>query len=188
MHRPAGRQLDDQSECAGAGRGRAQVRQYRRWSGAHLRDYERGRGLLLGTQHRGQLGDGTTTTSAVPVAVTGSLTFQLIAAGGFSIGHTCALTDLAAAYCWGDNERGQLGIGSGGFGSEDLTPHPVPTLVSGGITFAGLTAGLGRHSCGLADLGAAYCWAKTPSAHWGTGPRRTARFRLRSLAISASTS
>jgi hypothetical protein len=52
-------------------------------------------------------------------------------ARGFGIGHTCALTNLGAAYCWGDYERGQLGIGSGGFGSEDLTPHPVPALVSG---------------------------------------------------------
>ena len=64
-----------------------------------------------GRNNRGQLGNGTTNGSTVPVAVTGSLTFQLVAAGGFSIGHTCALTNQHA-YCWGDNERGQLGNGT----------------------------------------------------------------------------
>jgi alpha-tubulin suppressor-like RCC1 family protein len=108
-----------------------------------------------GRNDRGQLGDGTTMASDVPVAVTGSLTFQLIAAGGFSIGHTCALTDLGAAYCWGDNERGQLGTGT-----SDLDPHSLPEPVSGGLVFKGLTAGLGSHSCALTDLGAAYCWGE----------------------------
>jgi len=131
-----------------------------------------GAAYCWGRNNRGQLGDGTTTNSTVPVTVTGGLTFQLIAAGGFSIGHTCALTDLGAAYCWGDNERGQLGIGSGGFGSEDLTPHPVPTLVLGGLTFARLTAGLGRHSCGLTDLGAADCWGENTFGALGNRSKR----------------
>ena len=92
-----------------------------------------------GRNDRGQLGDGTTTDRSAPVAVTGGHTFELIVAGGFDIGQTCGLTSGGAAYCWGDNERGQLGIGSGGFGSEDLAPHREPTLVSGSLTFVGLT-------------------------------------------------
>lgn len=65
-----------------------------------------------GRNNRGQLGDRATTNSAVPVAVTRSLPFQLIAEGGFSIGHTCGLTDLGVAYCWGANGAGQLGNNS----------------------------------------------------------------------------
>jgi len=112
-----------------------------------------GEAYCWGRNDRGQLGNGTTTNSALPVAVAGGLSFQLIAAGGFVIGHTCGLTDMGDAYCWGDNQRGQLGIGTG-----DLNPHAVPDLVSGGLVFKWLTAGLGQHSCGLTELGAAYCW------------------------------
>jgi alpha-tubulin suppressor-like RCC1 family protein len=108
-----------------------------------------------GRNNRGQLGDGTTNNRAVPVAVSGNHTFQLIAAGGFSNGHTCGLTDVGIAYCWGDNERGQLGAGT-----SDIGPHPVPSAVSGGLVFERLTAGLGRHSCGLTEVGAAYCWGE----------------------------
>jgi alpha-tubulin suppressor-like RCC1 family protein len=127
-----------------------------------------GEAYCWGRNDRGQLGDGTTTASAVPVAaVTGSLTFQLIAAGGFSIGHTCALTDLGAAYCWGDNERGQLGTGT-----SDLDAHASPEPVSGGLVFKGLTAGLGRHSCGLTDLGAAHCWGENSFGALGNRSKR----------------
>ena len=126
-----------------------------------------GAAYCWGRNDRGQLGDGTTTNSAVPVAVAGGLTFQLIAAGGFSIGHTCGLTDLGAAHCWGDNERGQLGTGT-----SDLDPHALPEPVSGGFVFDGLTAGLGRHSCALTDLGAAYCWGENTFGALGNRSRK----------------
>jgi alpha-tubulin suppressor-like RCC1 family protein len=113
-----------------------------------------------GSNDRGQLGDGTTTSRSAPVAVAGSHNFVVIVAGGFDVGQTCGLTSNGAAYCWGDNERGQLGIGTGGFGSEDVAPHPQPTLVSGSRKFVRLTTGLGRHTCGLTDSGAAYCWGE----------------------------
>ena len=123
-----------------------------------------GEAYCWGRNDRGQLGDGTTTRSAAPVAVTGSLNFQLVAAGGSSIGHTCGLTDLGAAYCWGDNAGGQLGLAT-----FDLNPHPLPGPVSGGLVFKGLTVGLGSHSCGLTDLGAAYCWGQNPFGALGNG-------------------
>jgi alpha-tubulin suppressor-like RCC1 family protein len=122
-----------------------------------------------GSNSRGQLGDGTTTSHPAPVAVTGGLTFQLIEAGGFGIGHTCALTSDGSAYCWGDNERGQLGIGTGGFGEEDLTSHPAPAPVLGDLTFTALSAGLGRHTCGLTGAGAAYCWGENTFGALGNG-------------------
>ena len=108
-----------------------------------------------GSNSRGALGNGTTIGSSVPVPVTGGHSFQRIAAGGFTFGQTCALTTADEAYCWGDNERGQLGIGSA-----DLNPHHTPEPVSGGLTFHALTAGLGRHTCGLIAGGAAHCWGE----------------------------
>jgi alpha-tubulin suppressor-like RCC1 family protein len=114
-----------------------------------------GAAYCWGVNLRGQLGDGTTQDRPAPVAVTGGHTFQLIAAGGFNIGQTCALIGGGDAYCWGDNERGQLGIAAA-----DLIPHPIPVPVLAPVAFTGLTAGLGRHACGLTSTGAAYCWGE----------------------------
>jgi alpha-tubulin suppressor-like RCC1 family protein len=117
-----------------------------------------------GRNDRGQLGDGTTTDRSAPVAVSGGLIFQAITAGGFEIGHTCGVVAGGGAYCWGDNEKGQLGIGSA-----DLDPHPLPISVSGGLAFISLTAGLGSHTCGLLDSGVAYCWGENTFGALGDG-------------------
>jgi alpha-tubulin suppressor-like RCC1 family protein len=117
-----------------------------------------------GDNTRGQLGDATTVSRPVPGPVGGGHTFTQIAAGGFNIGHTCALTADGTAYCWGDNEDGQLGIGS-----TDLDAHPIPAEVAGNIVFASVTAGLGSHSCGRTAAGAAYCWGADVFGALGNG-------------------
>jgi alpha-tubulin suppressor-like RCC1 family protein len=127
-----------------------------------------GRAYCWGRNNRGQLGDGTTTLRSAPVAVVGGLTMQRIAAGGLSFGHTCALVTGGDVYCWGDNERGQLGIGTGGTVA-DLTPHPEPVKVGGGLTFTAVTAGLGRHTCGLTSTGGGYCWGENAFGALGDG-------------------
>ena len=83
-------------------------------------------GALLycwGDNDRGELGDGTLTDHASPAAVLGP-------AGGAALGfaivgvftHTCGVTSSGAAYCWGDNEAGELGDGST---TDRTTPMPV---------------------------------------------------------------
>ena len=113
-----------------------------------------GEAYCWGRNDRGQLGDGTIVARLAPAFVSG-FTFQQIAAGGFSFGHTCGLATTGQTYCWGDNGRGQLGVGSA-----DVLPHPIPLPVSTGVTFASITAGLGQHSCGRTTLGTAYCWGE----------------------------
>ena len=117
-----------------------------------------------GSNSRGQLGDSTTTSRSAPVAVVGGHIFKAILAGGFSIGHTCALTTDDAAYCWGDNERGQLGRGGANLGSQ-----PTPALVLGAITYASLAIGLGRHSCGIGVNSTTYCWGENTYGALGNG-------------------
>src|SRR5262249_8569022 len=75
----------------------------------------------------GALGAGAATTvSPIPIQVAGGLTFVAISAGKE---HTCALTVIGAAYCWGQGNRGQLGNGS-------MSQSLVPTLVLGQRTFS----------------------------------------------------
>jgi len=83
--------------------------------------------------------------------------------GSLAVGyhHTCALTAVGEAYCWGSNNHGQLG-------DESLTHRSTPTAVSGGLRFVQLTAGV-WHTCGLTAEGKAYCWGANVDGALGTG-------------------
>lgn len=106
-----------------------------------------------------ELGDGTQTNSPSPVAVQGGLTFASIAAGG---SHVCAITAAGAAYCWGSGTSGQIGdVTTGGL-------RGAPAAVSGGLTFANITAGT-RHTCGVTTGGASYCWGTNVKGALGDG-------------------
>ncbi len=62
---------------------------------------------FAGGNGSGQLGDGSYTESAVPVAVWNGGTWSAVSAGGL---HTCGLKDGGAMFCWG-GERGERGVG-----------------------------------------------------------------------------
>ncbi len=99
----------------------------------------------------------------VPVPVNTALSFTSIHPSGLwsDAGHTCALTATGAAYCWGDNQYGQVGDGTDvGKGS--------PTAVSGGLTFVAL-ASRGEFACGLTSRGKAYCWGRNDFGQLGNG-------------------
>jgi alpha-tubulin suppressor-like RCC1 family protein len=118
-----------------------------------------GAAYCWGSNLVGQLGDGTTTSSPVPVAVSGRLTFSSLSLGGL---RSCGLITSGAAYCWGANFYGQLGDGS-------TTSSEVPVAVSGGLTFSAVSAGRETHTCGLTTSGTAYCWGWNVSGQLGTG-------------------
>ena len=96
----------------------------------------------------GQLGNGTTTSSNVPVQVTG-LTSGVVA---ISAGDTyvCALMDSSALKCWGDNLSGQLGDGT-------ETDSNVPVDVIGLDAPAKAVAAGGGQTCVLIEVNDVRC-------------------------------
>jgi alpha-tubulin suppressor-like RCC1 family protein len=125
-----------------------------------------GDAFCWGRNSYGQLGDGSSAGSNVPVAVdaSGALAGQAvtqITAGAYD---TCALDAAGAAYCWGYNLYGELGNAS-------TTGSAVPVAVDTGGPLAGKTLtqiGAGVwHSCGLDAAGAVYCWGGNASGELG---------------------
>lgn len=97
-----------------------------------------------------------------PTLVPGNLTFTALAAGS---NHTCGVVTGGAVYCWGGNNRGELG-NSDGLG--EALPHPTPVIVSGLPALVKLVAG-GYHNCGLTSAGAGWCWGDNWVGHLGGG-------------------
>lgn len=124
----------------------------------------------------GQLGNGSTTPTATPTPVAGSLNFRYIATssafGGISATslptppvdgrdtHTCALTSVGEAYCWGSNTSGQLGDGG-------TASHLTPSPVAGGLAFSSIMLG-GGHTCAR-NANAIWCWGSNELGQLGIG-------------------
>lgn len=141
-----------------------------------------------GNNGNGQLGNGTNTNSTLPVQVlkqTGvdgdgnPITAPLIGATSLSLGsdHSCALVgDQKQAWCWGQNNFGQLGNGTA-----DASSLPVQVLKQTGVDGDGnpITAPLigatslslgSEHSCALiGDQKEAWCWGNNNDGQLGNG-------------------
>jgi len=115
-----------------------------------------------GWNNSGQLGNGTTTDSDVPVAVTGLGSGVLAIADDGST--ACAVTTAETASCWGDNSVGELGDGA--IGGNVTTPVTV-----GGFTALGgaISSENGASVCGISITGAAVCWGWNGDGQLGDG-------------------
>jgi alpha-tubulin suppressor-like RCC1 family protein len=126
-----------------------------------------------GQASSGKLGNGqSVTNSSTPVKVlngnaTGAdsdgvyLTNVKDVSAGY--GNTCAITNSGYAYCWGSDDRGQIGDGS------TANDHTQPSLVEAGqatgadsdgtylINLRSISSG-GKHNCATTNSGHAYCW------------------------------
>jgi len=101
----------------------------------------------LGTLGNGTAGDGVHAIDPVPVS--GGLRFRQVHSGGALV---CGLTEGGAAYCWGNNYRGQLGSGR-----TDIALSTLPIAVAGGHRFVEITVG-NAHGCGLTEDRTVWCW------------------------------
>jgi alpha-tubulin suppressor-like RCC1 family protein len=119
----------------------------------------------------GQLGNGDTASSPIPVRVAGGHHFVAVTAGRY---HTCGLTADSSAYCWGVNTLGQIGtdsLGESCAGTKDPNKRFAcswhPRLVAGGRRFAAISAGA-MHTCGVAANGEASCWGSNGGGTLGS--------------------
>jgi alpha-tubulin suppressor-like RCC1 family protein len=134
-----------------------------------------------GFNTNGQLGDGTVAAKSSPVAVLGGLTFKQFVLPSISNSDACivALTTAGAAYAWGLNSNGQLGVG-------DVTPRSSPVAVLGGLTFSQVV-GAQVSFFGITSAGAAYAWGLNQNGQLGVGdvtPRSSPVAVLGGLAFS----
>ncbi|MEJ7809013.1 MAG: protein kinase [Gemmatimonadaceae bacterium] len=81
-----------------------------------------------------------------------------VAVGGT---HSCMVAGGGVVYCWGGNDRGQLGDGTS-------SRRPGATRLSGSVRFATLAAGI-AHTCGVGRDGGAYCWGANERGQLGDG-------------------
>ncbi len=101
-----------------------------------------------GNNGNGQLGTGSTTSSSVPVTISGGfLNASAVAAGTYS---TCMLLTDGTVYCWGYNGYGQLGDGT-------RIDRNAPAQVSG-ITTATAIDVADNHACAILTGGTVKCW------------------------------
>lgn len=108
----------------------------------------------------GQLGNGMGPDTHSPVIVSGldSPAADLSAGGS----HTCTLLESGDVYCWGGNDRGQLGVG-------DTMARGSATRVSG-FTARVLQVSTGDfHSCAALSTGDVACWGGNFEGQLGTG-------------------
>jgi len=104
----------------------------------------------------GELGNGLTTDSHVPVVTMTVANAIEIEAQGL---YTCALQADQNVYCWGYNGDGELGINT-------TSSHSTPQLGIGGV--AHISNGYG-HACALKANGEVWCWGDNGGGAVGDG-------------------
>ena len=109
----------------------------------------------------GQLGDGAGANqpTPTPVSLPGGATVRSLSAGE---AHTCAVDQVGGVWCWGADDRGQLGLGDSGANVD------APAAVALPASATGVSAG-GAHSCASLVDASVWCWGANDSGQLGDG-------------------
>ena len=130
--------------------------------GAHacaIRDA--GKVYCWGDNGQGQLGDGTTDPSLIPVEVIGIDDAVQVVAGD---AHTCALQKSGAVSCWGRNDTGQLGVAPPPDPAAARQLTPVTTLEADADVIQ--LSGRGSTTCALRGDGGISCWGRAEQSRY----------------------
>lgn len=120
----------------------------------------------LGTN--GQLGDGNTSTSNLPVTVDTSTDAIQVSVG---YRHSCAIFNGGAVRCWGYNNQGQLGDNTNGQKSTPVSVIGIDGSTSN-TSATQITAGF-YHSCALLEDKTVKCWGYSGQGQLGAGDNVT---------------
>jgi len=141
-----------------------------------------------GSNEYGQLGLRTLKSSDTPVEAQGIATATQVTAGGglFEGSHTCALLSSGHIDCWGDNNYGELGVGTTVGGSS------TPVEVQGISTATEVTAGggyaeEGGSTCALLSSGDVDCWGDNENGELGNSTTDNSNAPVGVQGISAAT-
>ncbi|MGM7774737.1 DUF6531 domain-containing protein [Arthrobacter sp. KNU-44] len=130
-----------------------------------------GEAYCWGDNSAGQLGNGTTTSSNVPVSVGGALTGMTVTGVSVGEGGPCAIAN-ERAFCWGWGLDGTLGTGVGYWYPNH--PFPLQETLPVAVDTSGVLAGKAvtqistgfDYSCALAE-GKPYCWGTNRNSNLG---------------------
>jgi alpha-tubulin suppressor-like RCC1 family protein len=113
-----------------------------------------------GLNNNGHVGDGTTSGRSTPTAVAqgampSGATVKSVTAGMYN---TCGIASDDKAYCWGNNDYGQIGDGT-------TSGRSTPTAVAqgampSGYTVKSISISSSYHACSIASDNKAYCWGR----------------------------
>ncbi|RYZ50131.1 MAG: RCC1 repeat-containing protein, partial [Proteobacteria bacterium] len=113
-----------------------------------------------GSNSQGQLGNGTTTNSSLPVVATGVINAQSMAIGW---NHSCSVSAIDQTIkCWGANDKGQIGVGPERRYANPIRPTDIPLIEK----FAS-----GEHfNCAIVVSDrSVICWGENPNGQLGDG-------------------
>jgi len=148
---------DHWATVASSGAGRCGIRD----DGALLCwGYDPSRGVGLGTIEPAWTPTRVGSATWTAIATSSSTSFNVATVA------TCALRD-GKPYCWGDNHRGSLGIGS------EVSPQLVPTAVNVPEGTRWTEIAVGEHTCAIQSTGALWCWGANDTGELGNGTTST---------------
>jgi len=120
--------------------------------------------VCWGSNSMGELRDGSKVNRLVPTPVNTLGNRGTVSDVAQGISHACLLMESGAAWCWGSNDRGQLGDGS------TLDSDSIVEVARLGRQVSAIAAG-DLHTCALKSTGAVMCWGHNGSGQLGDGLR-----------------
>jgi alpha-tubulin suppressor-like RCC1 family protein len=124
---------------------------------------EDARAVCWGRGGFGQLGGGTPGDSGnVATTVTGGIRWRELAVGRLD---TCGISFDHRGFCWGANQRGEIGVAF--VSLEELTTSPIE--VDGNLRFSQIVPGW-THACSITTSAETYCWGAADAGQVGVPP------------------